>query len=86
MVASEDEMVHANPEVARHAYSLIPGEKRWVEVKDGHFGLIHNPSERFNEVAGIQAAFLQEHLLKSDRLFRICQGNTWGGQSARPKS
>lgn len=69
MVAPEDEMAHANPEVARYAYSLISGEKRWVDVKDGHFGLIHHPSERFNEVAGIQAAFLQEHLLKSDRLF-----------------
>jgi dienelactone hydrolase len=69
MVAPEDEMVHANPEVSRHAYSLIPADKRWVDVKDGHFGLIHYPSERFNEVAGIQAAFLQKNLLKSDRLF-----------------
>jgi len=62
MVAPEDEMVHANPEVARHAYDLIPGHKRWLEVKDGHFGLLYYPGERFNEVAGIQAAFLQEHL------------------------
>ena len=64
MVAPKDEMVHANPEVARHVYALLPGPKRWVDVRDGHFGLLYCPGERFMEVAGIQSAFLLEHLFK----------------------
>ena len=64
MVAPEDEMVHANLAVARHAYSLIPDQKRWVDVKDGHFGLLYYPGDRFTEVAGIQCGFLLEHLFK----------------------
>jgi dienelactone hydrolase len=64
MVAPEDEMVHANLDVARHVYALVPGPKRWVDVKDGHFGLLYYPGERFTEVAGIQSNFLVEHLLK----------------------
>lgn len=66
MVAPEDEMVHANLEVAMHAYALIPGPKRWVDIRDGHFGLLCYPSERFMEVAGIQSTFLLEHLFKQD--------------------
>lgn len=64
MVAPEDEMVHANLQVARHAYALIPGSKRWVDVRDGHFGLLYHPGERFTQVADIQSTFLLEHLFK----------------------
>ena len=32
MVAPADEMVHANVEVTRHAYGLLAGPKRWVDV------------------------------------------------------
>lgn len=62
MVAPDDEMVHANVEVTRHAYDLMSGPKRWVDIADGHFGLIYHPGARFAEAAGIQAAFLQEQL------------------------
>ena len=64
MVAPEDEMVHANLAVARHAYGLISAPKRWVDVKDGHFGLLYYPGDRFTEVAGIQSGFLLDHLFK----------------------
>ena len=64
MVAPADEMVHANVEVTRHAYGLMAGPNRWVDdVDDGHFGLLYHPGARFNEAAGIQAAFLQQQLL-----------------------
>jgi len=63
MVAPEDEMVHANVEVTRHAYGLLAGPKRWVDIDDGHFGLLYHPGARFDEAAGIQAAFLQQLLL-----------------------
>jgi hypothetical protein len=63
MVAPEDEMVHANVEVTRHAYGLLAGPKRWVDIDGGHFGLLYHPGARFDEAAGIQAAFLQKQLL-----------------------
>jgi len=63
MVAPADEMVHANVEVTRHAYGLLAGPKRWVDIDDGHFGLLYHPGARFDEAAGVQAAFLQQQLL-----------------------
>jgi len=63
MVAPADEMVHANVEVSRHAFELLAGPKRWVDIDDGHFGLLYHPGARFDEAAGIQAAFLRQQLL-----------------------
>ena len=56
-------MVHANVEVTRHAYGLLAGPKRWVDIDGGHFGLLYHPGARFDAAAGIQAAFLQKQLL-----------------------
>jgi len=58
MVAPEDEMVHANYEVSRSAFSLIPTHKEWYDIADGHFGLIYYPSTRFDEASSRQATFL----------------------------
>lgn len=44
MVAPQDEMVNANDQVARQAIDLIPTEKQWHDIADGHFGLIYFPS------------------------------------------
>jgi alpha-beta hydrolase superfamily lysophospholipase len=63
MVAPADEMAHANVEVTRHAYELLAGPKRWVNIEDGHFGLPYHPGARFDVAAGIQAAFLRQQLL-----------------------
>lgn len=60
MVAPEDEMVHANYSVAKHAYGLMPEPKRWYDIKDGHFGLLYYPGERFDEASRVQAEFLRE--------------------------
>jgi hypothetical protein len=56
-------MVHAHVEVTRHAYGLLAGPKRWVDIDDGHFGQLYHPGARFDEAAGIRAAFLQKLLL-----------------------
>ncbi|MFH0915093.1 MAG: alpha/beta hydrolase [bacterium] len=60
MVAAEDEMVHANYAVTKYAYGLMPEPKRWYDIKDGHFGLLYFPSERFDEASHIQAEFLTD--------------------------
>jgi pimeloyl-ACP methyl ester carboxylesterase len=62
MVAPEDEMVHANYAVTRQAYDLIPTEKRWYDIRGGHFGLLYHPGERFDEAVGIQSAYLSAAL------------------------
>jgi len=62
MVAAQDEMVHANYQVARQAYDLMPGVKRWYDIADGHFGLLYYPSSRFDEAVSVQAQFFCEQL------------------------
>jgi len=62
MAAPEDEMVHANYEVTKRAFELIPAPKRWYDIADGHFGLLYFPSDRFDEASRVQAAFLREQL------------------------
>lgn len=63
MVAPEDEMVHANYEVARFAYDLMPEPKEWYDIRDGHFGLLYYPGEVFEEASRRQTEFLHARLL-----------------------
>jgi hypothetical protein len=63
MVAPADEMIHANPEVSRRAFDLLPGDKDWYNIDGGHFGLLHYPSDLFDEASAVQAAYLTRHLL-----------------------
>ena len=63
MVATHDEMVHANPNVSGQAFHLLPGEKEWHDLDGGHFGLLYYPSALFDEASTIQAAYLATHLL-----------------------
>jgi alpha-beta hydrolase superfamily lysophospholipase len=67
MVAPDDEMVHANYDVVRQAFALMPGGARWYDIADGHFGLLCFPGERFDEAASVQAAFLRERLAAGNR-------------------
>jgi hypothetical protein len=62
MVAPEDEMAHANYDVASAAFALMPGVKAWYDIAGGHFGLLYHPGPRFDEAVTVQAAFLREHL------------------------
>ena len=63
MVAPGDEMVMANPDVARATYELIPSYKEYQEIPGGHFGLLYYPSELFDRASSIQADFLSRRLL-----------------------
>jgi hypothetical protein len=63
MVATHDEMVHANPTVSRQAFDLLPGEKEWYDLDGGHFGLLHYPSALFDKTSTAQAVYLANHLL-----------------------
>lgn len=60
MVAPDDEMKHANYDVARSAFELMPGRRQWYDIADGHFGLLYHPGARFDEAASVQADFLLE--------------------------
>lgn len=62
MVAPEDEMLHANYQVTRSAFDMIPGHRQWYDIADGHFGLLYQPGERFDEASDVQAAFLRSQL------------------------
>jgi pimeloyl-ACP methyl ester carboxylesterase len=63
MVAPGDEMAHANPEVSRLAFDLIPGQKEWYEIDGGHFGLLYHPSDLFIEASSVQADYLRRRLI-----------------------
>jgi uncharacterized protein len=63
MIAPDDEMAGASPEVSRAAYETIPGPKRLIELEGGHFGLLFYPGELFDRYAQEQREFLCEVLL-----------------------
>ena len=62
MVAPDDEMVHADYQVAKSAFDLMPVEKTWYDIADGHFGLIYHPSLRFDEAVSVQVEYLSTQL------------------------
>lgn len=62
MVAPEDEMVHANYQVTRQAFELMPTQKQWYDIAGGHFGLLCHPGPRFDEASGLQATYLRDQL------------------------
>jgi len=62
MVAPEDEMVHADYNVAKEAYEHFSGPKEWYEIAGGHFGLLYFPDALFDEASQIQASFLKKWL------------------------
>ena len=64
MVALNDEMAHADHDVARLTYDLMPEPKQWHDVAGGHFGLLHHPSPLFDEASGLQADFFTRWLLQ----------------------
>lgn len=67
MVAPEDEMTHADYEVACLAYRLMPPPKQWHDIAGGHFGLLYHPSPLFDEAARVQAGFLTRWLAGEQR-------------------
>ena len=62
MIAAQDEMPGANSDVARAVFHLAPEPKQKVEIEGGHFGLLHHPSELFEQASRAQCDFLIRHL------------------------
>ncbi|HWC12684.1 MAG TPA: CocE/NonD family hydrolase [Acidimicrobiales bacterium] len=58
LVAPEDEMPAADPEVSRAAYNSVPGPKELLEIDGGHFGLLHHPGVLFDQASTAQSEFL----------------------------
>ena len=62
MVAPQDEMMHANYDVAKQAFAFMRGFKRWYDIAGGHFGLLYHPGLLFDEAVSVQTKFFCEHL------------------------
>ena len=62
IVATNDEMEGANPEVTYAIYKKIKQPKEWVNIDGGHFGLLHYPSVLFDKSSKAQIAFLNKYL------------------------
>ena len=64
MVAQEDEIKGANPDVAKYAFSLAKGPKELIEIDGGHFGLLYYPSTLFEQACKEQIRFFKAYLKK----------------------
>lgn len=62
VIASDDEMPGADPEVAHIAFEHAPLPKEVCEIEGGHFGLLHYPSALFDLASGVERSFLLRHL------------------------
>jgi len=59
LVSPQDEMVRANPRVARQVFDSLRGPKEWYAISGGHFGLLYHPSDLFFEACAVQLSFLR---------------------------
>ncbi len=57
-ISPADEMLGADPAVARSVYGAIRGRKELQEIDGGHFGLLHHPSRWFDDASTAQRVFL----------------------------
>ena len=62
MIAREDEMTGASSSVARKVFESVPRTKELVEIEGGHFGLLHYPSDLFDQASKTQRDFLKTYL------------------------
>lgn len=62
VVATNDEMDGANPEVTLEIFKMIKQPKEWVDIDGGHFGLLHYPSALFDKSSKAQIDFLNKYL------------------------
>ena len=58
LVASDDEVANASPTVARQCFDSIPAIKTWVDITGGHFGLLYEDSDIFNQAVTADKTFL----------------------------
>ncbi len=62
VVATNDEMNGANPQVTNYVYNNITQPKEWVDIDGGHFGLLYYPSPLFDKSSKAQIDFLMKYL------------------------
>ncbi|MBO0343015.1 alpha/beta hydrolase [Flagellimonas profundi] len=62
IVAKNDEMAGANPNITAKIFSLIMQPKEWVDISGGHFGLLDYPSMLFEKSSKAQINFLKRQL------------------------
>lgn len=58
LIADDDEMPGAEPEIAMAAFAAAPEPKELVRITGGHFGLLYHPSELFEQASRAEAEFL----------------------------
>ena len=58
LVASDDEVANASPTVARQCFDSIPAVKTWLDITGGHFGLLYEDSDIFNQAVAADQTFL----------------------------
>lgn len=63
LIAPDDEMPGAEPEMALLAFERLGGSKELVEIDGGHFGLLYHPGPIFDTASSAQRAFLVRHLM-----------------------
>ena len=62
IVAKNDEMEGASPEITKKVFRLVREPKEWVDISGGHFGLLYYPGPLFEKSSRAQVNFLQRHL------------------------
>ena len=58
LVANDDEVANASPTVARQCFDSIPATKMWVDMTGGHFGLLYEDSDIFDQAVAADQTFL----------------------------
>lgn len=62
VIAPDDEMPGASAHVAMEAFHRAPAPKELCEIRGGHFGLLHYPSDLFDIASRAETDFLVRHL------------------------
>lgn len=62
-VSPRDEISYADPQVAKSVYDSLAGARVWEEIDGGHFGLLHHPSDLFDQASAAQLQFLRDTLI-----------------------
>ncbi|MEN8230924.1 MAG: alpha/beta fold hydrolase, partial [Bacteroidota bacterium] len=62
IVATNDEMNGADPEVTYEVFQMIRQPKEWIDIDGGHFGLLHYPGPLFDKSSQAQIKFLNKYL------------------------
>lgn len=63
LIAPDDEMPGAEPEIAHLAVERMGGPTDLVAIEGGHFGLLHHPGPLFDAASSAECTFFVRHLM-----------------------